>query len=57
MAVDAAQMEFDLDVQNIPRAPDIQTGEAQRTAKEKLDEANGLIETGKPGDQRVFGRT
>ena len=51
MAVDAAQMEFDLDVQNIPRTPASETGAAQRAVKETLDEANALIEIGKPGSK------
>ena len=51
MAVDPAQMEFDLDVQNIPRTSDTEAGAAQRAVKENLDEANALIEIGKPGSK------
>ena len=49
MAVDPVQMEFDLDVQSIPRTPASETGAAQRAIKENLEEAKGLIEFGKPG--------
>ena len=49
MAVDPVQMEFDLDVQSIPRTPASETGAAQRAIKENLEEAKGLIEIGKPG--------
>ena len=51
MAVDPAQMEFDLDVQSIPRTSDTEAGAAQRAVKENLDEANALIEIGKPGSK------
>ena len=39
MAVDPVQMEFDLDVQSIPRTSDTEAGAAQRAVKENLDEA------------------
>ena len=42
------QQEFDFDVQGIPNRPTTD-GQAAREIKENLEEAEGLIEFGKPG--------